>query len=492
MKPLNESLITKRCLFLMSIFSVQIATAQLANAINSPVKRSIVTIDSKANFLQNIKQISISKNESLLSVNDSKENLNKENDELKKQIDVIKKAPAKPEKKKEQEDFSNQIYLEKQLKRRIDANSNFKQVTNQLNYKDSIIFINSANIENTFLLVDSFSSKDLAVKQEMMNEFIQIKYLSKKRNDALREYKQEYYDAQLQLDKLNKVDSILKNKDKFIEVFSNFNHEKARLYSLEKILVDANDIVDKGAKAFSDKYIKNKNANADAANKPALDFNSNFLNSLVVTPSLSLLGKNQSENGKVYRETGVSIGLVSDKQAQNNLSFFYSDLSTFKIFARYTASYKRFDNMSSGAIAFNAEASFVGKKYFTDTSKTKESYNATMFFSRVGLEGFVIDKILTAYFNVKAFAPVSGFDKFREYKSTNKSIYGAVDFGFNFLFTPITKRADGLNIVLNLNFLTTGGDVETFTKYDGFLVPSVRLGVSQNLNIFGKNKINSD
>jgi hypothetical protein len=360
---------------------------------------------------------------------------------------------------------------------------------------DSINFVNNTKIDNSIWLVDSFLNKTVDKKTRLVDEIIEVKYQAKKRNEALKDYKDQFDYIQLVVDTINMITSFTKQEVKIKELFIDLDIEKKQLETTEKNFTIAHQKVVAALKGFTEKNITNSSTK-QSDDKQAINLNNNFLNDLVITPTLSLLGSNHLDDNYTYKETGLSIGLVSDKIAQNNLFFFYSDLSTFKIFTRYNVAFKRLDsivkNNTRGVFSFNAEASFLGKKYFTDTSKTKDTHNTTMFFLRTGVEGTLISNLMSAYANIRAFAPISGFESFRNYKNTNKSIYATIDFGFNFLLKPTLKRNDGLNVLVNLNFLTNSNDVQSFTNFDGLLIPSVRIGVSQNLNLFGKNSTASN
>jgi hypothetical protein len=467
--------ITILCMMLLGHFS----KAQILNSMSS-FKPQTAIITKENAIAKNILQADIFKSN--------------EKDTLKTNLDALRTEKRKIQIAIKKTITLKRILSEEEIKtlqtKTISANEYINTKRDIFEKNDSINFVNNAKIDNSIWLVDSFLNKTADKKNGVVDEIIEVKYQSKKRNEALEKYKDQFEYTQLVVDTINMITSFTKQEAKINELFIDLDIEKKQLETAEKNFTIAHEKVVAALKAFTQKNITSTSSK-QSDDKQAINLNNNFLNDLVITPSLSLLGSNHLDDNYTYKETGLSIGLVSDKIAQNNLFFFYSDLSTFKIFTRYNVAFKRLDsivkNNTRGVFSFNAEASFLGKKYFTDTSKTKDTHNTTMFFLKTGVEGTVISNLVSAYANIRAFAPISGFDPFRNYKNTNKSIYATVDFGFNFLLKPTLKRNDGLNILVNLNFLTNSNDVQSFATFDGFLIPSVRIGVSQNLNLFGKN-----
>lgn len=416
-------------------------------------------------------------------------------------------VPLKPDSTSQKIKTENQkrkiIQQEKKIieivKDKTEYNRFIEQELKSLEENDKTIFINNAYIDNVLNLIDSLSNKSLTDKTKIIDDLINLKYASKKRYDLFKEHRDKFQTTKANVEALNKfevfsigIDSI---NNAVLESLKKIEISKADYDSSKAKFLKSHELVKKEVENF---YVTNVVKKSEGLSKnDALKISNNFLNDLIITPTLTLLGSNNNTSKNVYRETGLSIGVVSDKVAQNNLSFFYADLSSFKVNAGFNfylqkladSAYVQADDR--GVIGFNFDLSFLGKRYFTDTTKVKESFNTTAFFLKTGVEIVIIDKILSGYSNVKAFAPVSGFEPFREYKKNNQTLYSTIDFGFNFLLNPMDKGND-LKILLNLNFLINNNDVKVFTKYDGFLVPSVKIGFSKSLNVFGKKATRND
>jgi hypothetical protein len=384
-------------------------------------------------------------------------------------------------------------------KNKVEYNKYIDLELQNLEENDKIIFINNAKIDNVINLIDSLSNKSLDERTKIIEGLIDLKYASKKRYDLFKEQRDKLEITKSKIEILNNFETYLSDSDNInnavIEKIKEIEISKAGYDSLKtKFLKSHESVKAEVDKFFADNVVKKT---AELSKDDALKISNNFLNDLILTPTITLLGSNNNTRKNVYRETGLSIGVVSDKVAQNNLSFFYADLSTFKVNAGFNfylqkmadTAYIKTDDR--GIIGFNFDLSFLGKKYFTDTTKFKESFNTTAFFLKTGIEIVLIDQILSGYSNIKAFAPVSGFEPFRDFKQTNNTLYSTIDFGFNFLLNP-KEKGNGFNILLNLNFLINNNDVKVFTKYDGFLVPSVKIGFSKSLNVFGKKATRND
>jgi hypothetical protein len=220
-----------------------------------------------------------------------------------------------------------------------------------------------------------------------------------------------------------------------------------------------------------------------------------FINGRLLAPTVNIAGSNYSQKGNFMGSVFLFKSSISDK-AEDSLQLrthlFNTDASIFGFSGNFILMAK--DSLKSEMskkypykdsrkhFSLRGQFSFLQKRLYMNNGEKFEPY---LFHFRTGIEYMPIPDWVSFYVNFSLATPVTQITSFRNLTNYNKTSYMFLDYGVR----CDLKLGDNSSINLDLNFVGVTSSVKKISGTKDLVIPSIRIGVSQNIV---SNKVSSN